>query len=85
MQWMAASMSPELWSPALFGKTPSPRYATHCITLSNECVWFVCLDYQSYVQDQAAGRSVQRHNGGGRRPGDRRGAERLSSLIHPAC
>ena len=55
MQRVAEQMSPGLRPPPLFGKTPSPYYATHCIALGGERRWFAYFRYQHCAQDLAAG------------------------------
>ena len=55
VQRVAARMSSGLRPPPLFGKTPSPRYATHCAAFGKQRRWFAQNAYQPCLKDQAAG------------------------------
>jgi len=77
MQWVAPRLSPALWAP------PLCRCTTHRITLSNEQLWFGTPNTKPACKIRLVWHSAQRHKGGGRRPGDSRGAECHSGLIPP--
>ncbi len=46
---------PRPMASALFGKTPSPRYATHYSALGGERRWFALVAHQPCLKDQVGG------------------------------
>jgi len=74
---MTPRMSPALRAPPLF------RCAIHPNVISRRRFWLAYLNTTATGAIRPAWHSAQRHQGGGRRPGDSRGAECRAGLILP--
>jgi hypothetical protein len=76
-QWVAPRLSPD---PAgLLLDAAAPPTAAHSATGASG-IW--ASHTKTICKIRLQGRSAQRHQGGGQRPGDSRVAERPASLIH---
>ena len=84
------SLTPASLPPRRAEERSQQPYLAACESVAVHLVW-QCENPNNSSNTNPAGkiwlvwRSAQRHKGGVRRTGDSRGAECLSSLIHPTC